>query len=209
MTKNRLFIIGAGGFGREIFTYIMRDGMEHYEFAGFIDDNPNAFKNHPSYGAVAGGVSDFSFREGDVVIIAIADITIKRNIVAQLKNKVEFCSYIDKNIDIPENSKIGDGVILCPGVRIGPDSVIGDFVSINVNSVIGHDAQIGNYCSIMPNVDIGGGAKLEQGVYMGTKATVAPLVSICEGSFLGVGSINIKDTKEAGIYFGNPARRTR
>lgn len=82
-------------------------------------------------------------------------------------------------------------------------------VSVNVNSVLGHDAIIGDFCSIMPSVDIGGGARIGNKVYVATKAVVSPLISICDESYLGVGSINIKNTTEPGTYFGNPARRMR
>ena len=66
---------------------------------------------------------------------------------------------------------------------------------------------MGNYCSIMPHVDVGGGSIIGDKVFMGTKATVAPYLTVVSHTYLGVGAVIIKEIKTSGTYFGNPARR--
>ena len=47
--KKRLFIIGAGGFGRELEMWILRDCLDkEFEICGYLDDNPDALSGYPS-----------------------------------------------------------------------------------------------------------------------------------------------------------------
>ena len=46
---------------------------------------------------------------------------------------------------------------------------------------------------------------LEDGVWIGAKATVCPNVTCKSHSVLAVGSITTKDMEEYGVYQGNPA----
>lgn len=50
---------------------------------------------------------------------------------------------------------------------------------------------------------------LEDGSWVGAKATVCPGVTLKTHSILAVGSIATKDLEEYGIYQGNPAIKKR
>lgn len=208
--KNRLLIIGAGGYGRELADYLLTSEYpENTQLAGYLDDNPQALKNKKSKLPILGDITTFKFMEDDMALIAIADITIKMDLVDKLRGRVKFFTLVSERSLIGSNVKIGEGAIICPGAKLGSNMTIGDFVSVNVDSVLGHDSVIGDYCSIMPNVDVGGGAIVGKSVFLATKSVVAPSITVCAESYLGVGSINIKDVTSPGTYFGNPARRLR
>lgn len=210
--QKRLFIIGAGGFGRELEGYLKEvpDNVEkEYELIGYLDDNPDALHGKYSEYKVVGNITSYPLEKKDLVLLAIADIPTKIRIYNLLKDKVSFFSFISRDTSIGPNVKIGEGAIVCPGVKLGTDMQLGKMVSLNVDTIIGHDAKIGDFCSFMPNVDIGGGTIVGDNVFMGTKATVAPRLKITSETYLGIGSVSIKDTLEPGTYFGNPARRMR
>ncbi len=206
-----LFVIGSGGYGREVMSYLDAIPVEERDFKlkGFIDDDMEALRGRISDHKICGSVEGYQFDKEDMVVIAIANIEFKRQIYEKLKNKVTFYSFISSDALIGPGVKIGEGAIICPGVKLGASLKIGKLVSVNVNSVLGHDAVIGDFCSVMPTVDVGGGAKIGKNVFLATKVTVSPLITVCDGAYLGVGSVNIKDVSEPGTYFGNPARRMR
>jgi len=209
--QKRLFIIGAGGFGRELegyLTEVPRDKRD-FEIIGYLDDNPDALHGKHSNFKIVGNIASYPLNADDMVLVAIADIPTKIRIFNILKGKVTFFSFISQHASIGPNVSIEEGAIICPGVKLGTGMVIGKMVSVNVDTVLGHDALIGDFCSLMPNVDIGGGTIIGEKVFMGTKATVAPRLKIAPETYLGIGSISIKDTKVPGTYFGNPARRMR
>lgn len=207
--KKRLLIVGAGGLGRQLEHYLelISDRSNDWELIGYIDDDKNALTGKGSDYKVLGEIETFRFKEDDYIILGISDIKSRNKIIETLKNKVRFFTYISETAMIGKNVSIGEGCIVCPGVKIGSNVKIGKFNLINLDCIIGHDTIIEDMCSIMPHVDIGGGSKIGKNVFMGTKATVSPQLEIHEGTYLGVGSIVIKDITESGTYFGNPARR--
>jgi acetyltransferase-like isoleucine patch superfamily enzyme len=59
----------------------------------------------------------------------------------------------------------------------------------------------------MANVDVGGGCKIGNNVTIGSGATVLPKVKIPDNTTIGAGSVVLRSIKEAGTYFGNPAKK--
>jgi sugar O-acyltransferase (sialic acid O-acetyltransferase NeuD family) len=210
--KRRLYIVGAGGYGREIASYLsdFSEDEKGWDFKGFIDDNVDALLGIESPNKIIDSINNFRFNKEDYVIVAIGNIEIKKYIVLRLINRVTFYTFVAKNSYIGNNVKLGKGVIICPGVKLPANISIGDFVTINIDSRIGHDSIIDDNCSIMPNVDIGGESVIGKNVFLGTKSTIIPGIKIESDNYIGVAAVILKDiiTTE-GTYFGNPARRMK
>lgn len=121
-------------------------------------------------------------------------------------------------------AKVGKGVIIKPCVNIkypwlleiGNNTWIGENVWIdNLGKVkIGNNVCIsqgalllcGNHNYKKETFDlIVGDITLEDGVWVGAKALVAPGVTMKSHSILAAGSVLTSDTEEYGIYQGNPA----
>ena len=68
-----IYIVGAGGFGREVFDWMMEtfDFIKEYSFAGFLDDNLQALDEFSIEAKVAGKISDYQAGENDYLICAI------------------------------------------------------------------------------------------------------------------------------------------
>ncbi|MCT4597332.1 MAG: NeuD/PglB/VioB family sugar acetyltransferase [Vallitalea sp.] len=201
-----VYIIGAGGLGREIETWIEQDSSfnQNYEIKGYIDDNCNALESFPSKYKVLGNLS-YPFKRDEYVILAIANAEGKKNIVDDLKERVQFLSYISDKSLVSQDAVLGLGVVVCPHVIISTNTVINDFSLINIGSQVGHDAEIGPYSSLMAGVDIGGGAKVGEGCFMGTHSCLIPRKKIGDNITVGIGAVVIRNLKKVGTYFGNPA----
>ncbi len=207
--KNHLFIIGAGGFGRQLESYLdlVPPKTADWELKGYIDDNPNALDGKGSDYAVMGSIDSFKFNKNNLVLLGVAGIEAKKQIVQKLKGKVKFMTFIAEGALLGKNVSLGEGTVICPGAKIGSNVTLGAFALVNLDCIVGHDSVMGMNCSIMPQVAVGGGAKVGNDIFMGTKATVSPRLSIADKAHLGVGAVVIKDISEPGTYFGNPARR--
>lgn len=205
--KRRLFIIGAGGFGRELEVYLdsISSCDRDWELVGFIDDNISALDSFPSDYKVLGSVYDFDFESSDYVVIAIADPQIKNKIYNLLKDKVSFYTYIDKTAIVGKFVDMDEGCIICPNCIVTSNIKLGLCSILNIGTQIGHDTQIGDFCSFMPNVDIGGETIVSSHLYMGTNSTIINRKTICSNVVIGAGAIVVKDILEKGIYVGNPA----
>lgn len=207
-----LIIIGAGGFGRELESYLSSIPTEKrdWQIKGYLDDNPLALMNKKSNYKILGSIDEYVFDTNEMAILGIASIAIKQNIVNKLeRKKVNFFTFISETAFVGVGVLIGTGSVICPNVIVPNNSTIGSYVTINIGTTVGHDSVIGNFCSIMPAVNIGGESVLGDNVFIGTGSNIIPRISIVENVFIGIGSVVIKSITEAGTYFGNPARKMR
>src|SRR5688500_15546296 len=77
----RLLIVGAGGFGREVWAWAVDSGGKP---AGCLDDSPGALEGFPSEGKILGPVSSYEPGEKDRLLIAIGDPSTRLRIAAEL-----------------------------------------------------------------------------------------------------------------------------
>lgn len=206
--KKRIYIIGAGDFGREMESWLedLPNFKNEYEIKGYLDNDSKSLQNKPTDYEIVGTHEEMEFKENDYVVIAISNSKVRKRIAESLINKVNFFTYIAPNVTIGKFTKIGSGSIICSNCFISTNTVIGDFVIVNAGSNIGHDCIIESYCSLMANVDIGGSVILGEGVFIGTKATIIPKKRIFRGIIIGAGTIVIRNLNKVGTYFGNPAK---
>lgn len=204
--KRTATIIGAGGLGREVDSWISRDHTTDLETIGFWDDNLEALQNYRLDKKVYGKL-DANEISG-TVLIGIMDCSFKQKIFEKLdeKSNVNISSYIHESVIIGLRTSIGKGVVLFPNVIVSCDVIIGKGSFLNLGTQIGHDVTIGDYVSIMPNVDLGGGVVVGNNVFIGTGATILPGVKIPSYTRIGAGSVVVKTIKKEGTYFGNPAK---
>jgi sugar O-acyltransferase (sialic acid O-acetyltransferase NeuD family) len=206
--KKRIYIIGAGDFGREMESWLenLPDFKNEYEIKGYLDNDSKSLRNKPTDYEILGTHEEVEFNENDYVVIAISNSKVRKRIAESLANRVNFFTYIAPNATIGKFTKIGCGSIICSNCFISTNTVIGDFVIANAGSNIGHDCIIESYCSLMANVDIGGSVILGEGVYIGTKATIIPKKRIFRNITIGAGTMVIRNLNKEGTYFGNPAK---
>jgi hypothetical protein len=83
MVKN-LIIIGAGGFGREMFA-AAREAVgygEDFVIKGFLDGNPDALRGYAGYPAIIGTPETYEISDDDVFITALGSISARRRCAA-------------------------------------------------------------------------------------------------------------------------------
>jgi sugar O-acyltransferase (sialic acid O-acetyltransferase NeuD family) len=206
-TKRNLYLIGAGELAREIESWISLDKefSRKWEIAGFLDKNLNAVDNYPSDYRVVGIPESFNFQNGDAAIVCIANPSIKKRILDKIESKVEIISYISPYSIVAKFVKIGKGVVVCPQCVISTNTVLADYVIVNCGSLIGHDCIVGEYSSLMANVDLGGHVEIGNNAFLGTKSTIIPGRKISDDITIGAGSVVMRNLKNPGTYYGNPA----
>ena len=203
-----LFIVGAGGFGREVYAWI----KQHPEFnkswvlAGFLDDNLEALKPFNNFASVA-LLKNHQVLSSNVYVCALGLPLVKAKLLAPLiEQKAEFISFVHPTAVIGERVKLGRGVIVCPGASISVDISIGDFSMIGPNTTIGHDGTIGAWCTLCAQCDITGRVTIGDGVFLGSRVSIIPGKKVGNRSILGAGSVVISDVPEGVTVVGNPAR---
>jgi len=204
-----LIIAGAGGMGREVFSWLSHEIKEKkgLRIKGFLDDNPQALGKLPYPVKVIGGISNYQPKNSESVVISILKPKIKKQIVESLAHKgASFYTLIHPTAVIGTNVRIGKGCVICPNCILTNDITVGDFVFINASSTIGHDTIIGEYTSVNGKVEITGNVEVGIGCLFGVGAKVIPNRRIGDGATIGAGSVVIKNVPSGATVFGNPAK---
>lgn len=207
--KNDFYILGAGGFARELESWIEKSNiMNTYRLKGFIDDNLNALSGFENKYKVVDCFLKGQEWKNKKILLGIASTEIKEEAYKLLlKENCEVLSFSHNFSITGNNSILGTGHLLCPFVVVSCNVKFGVCVTVNSGSQIGHDVTLGDFVSIMANVDIGGGAYIGNKVFIGSNAVILPGVKIVENTRIGAGAVVLKSIKESGTYFGNPAKK--
>ena len=209
-SKKQFAILGAGGLGREIYSWLIQSENFSKLFlcAGFLDDDINKLSK---FGHNCKIIDKLNFSEDFKVkyfLLGIANTEIKNKLWTKVKsNNSNFIGFIHNTTLLGIDSIIDNSLITFPNVIISCNVKIGKGVFINNGSQIGHDTIIGDFVSIMANVDIGGNCDIRNNVFIGSGATILPGIRIPENTVIGAGSIVFRNIKESGTYVGNPAKK--
>lgn len=205
---NKIYIIGAGGFGRELLWWIkdVNEVKPTWEIAGFLDDNLSALDDYECDYKVVGTIKDCKPKEGDEFALALGSPALKREIVAMLKERgAKFATVIHPTAMVSEFAYFGEGFIMFPYAKLSANSTVGDFVTL-LSSPIGHDTVIGDYSVISGNCNIVRNVVIGKDVFLGAGVCIAQDINVGDGAYLGIGSVILKDVKSGDTVFGNPAR---
>lgn len=203
-----LLIIGARGFGREVYCLALQSIGYRTEFdvVGFLDDKNTALDGFDGYPPIIDSVENYSPRQDDVFICALGDVGYKRHYVDIILAKGgRFINLIHKSASISKNVKLGTGCIIAPYVSLSCDVTIGNFITFQRFAAVGHDARIEDFCHLNTYSFMGGFSKLGEQVTLWTGAVVLPHVVVEEKCVVGAGAVVIKRVKAGNTVYGNPA----
>lgn len=196
-----LFIVGAGGFGREAVWTVERINnatqQPQWNVIGFADDDPKKatgnFEGYPMLGSIEKASKD---HPGASVFIAIGDNAIRRKIYAQLRGH-DFPAIIDPSAQVSPTTEFKHGTFIAPEAVVSVGTEIGKFVIINARSGVGHDSSVGDFANIAPGVSLSGHTTIEDDVFMGTNSCTAPGMTVGKGATVACGTPVMKNV-EAG-----------
>ena len=205
-----LLIIGARGFGRDIYGLAMEchGYQKDYQIKGFLDDKKDALDTFNNYPPIVNSVENYVVGEDDVFICALGDVQYKKKYIHMIIDKGgNFISLIHPSAHVDINATIGIGCIVLPNAVLGSGSIIGDFVLIQVSTIVAHDVKIGNYSRVDCHAVCTGGVVLEDEVTINTSAVINQKVLVKKGACVGALSFVIRKVKENSTVYGNPATR--
>ena len=203
-----LLIVGAGGLGRELFSWLSQEikNKPEHKIIGFLDDNLSGLDNYSYPVKIVSTIKDYQPKEDEQLVLAIMEPKIKKQVVRALISKgANFYTFIHSTAIIGHNVKIGSGCIIDPHCVLYCDITVGDFVFISTSSVIGHDIDIGSYTSININSTIAGNNKIGSCCMLGVGAKTIPHREIGDNCIIGAGSVITKNIPSNAVAFGVPA----
>ena len=181
MSKEKLLLVGAGGFGR----MVAEQAMLQYDCA-FVDDG-QAVGTEICDIPVVGGLADLPElrKDYDLLVVGIGNNQFRAQVYEKAKaldyafpNIVALSAYISpfskvgcgcvvlQNACIQNGASVGNGVLLNAGTEVHCDAAVGDYALIYTNSVIrtgatvGSSTRIGSNCTICNNATVPNGADI-------------------------------------------------
>lgn len=195
-------IIGAGGFGREVFWSL--SPIERNNTVFFVNDeywdnsNPN--------------ILPLSLFETDKyeLVVAIGDPYARKMIIESLPKKTKFFTHIHPSVQtLGDDIEIGIGSIICAGSVLTTNIKIGEHAHLNLQTTIGHDTTIGDFFTTAPGAKISGNCKIGDRVYVGTNASIREKIEICDDVTIGLNAGVVKNIYEQGVYGGTPCKKIK
>ena len=207
-----LIIIGAGGFGREMFGAARESAGygDAFRIKGFLDGNAAALDGYSGYPGIVGDPETYRICADDVFITALGNIASRRRCARMIEERGGvFVPVVHRTASIGPNVTIGDGSFIAGNAVLTADVRVGRHACVFHGSVIGHDVSIGDFSHVYSLASIGGGVRIGEGASVFPGAKVVPRVSIGDRATVGIGSAVMRDVAPGVTVFGVPAERLR
>lgn len=211
---NRIVILGAGGFGREVLTLI-RDINEAtpntWDFVGFLAaeaPDPGIMRriDAPYLGSdtheqVLAGL------HGCDVVVAIGAGPVRRDVTSRMiRAGLVPATLVHPSAVIGEDVELGEGTVVCAGSILTTNIRLGTGVAIDRSVNVGHDCVIGDFVTLAPGSVLSGNVTLRNEVYMGTNSCTIQGVSIGQATTVGAGAVVTRDIGAGLTAVGAPAK---
>lgn len=207
----KLYIIGAGGFGREVAWLVERINkrVPTWELKGFVDDDEALWNTKVNGYKVFGGRSYLENQKEELwTVFAVANAKVRQEGVGKLSlfKHIHYAVLIDPSVALSEFVSIGEGSIICAGTIITVNIDIGKHNIINLGCTIGHDVILEDFVTLYPSVNVSGTVHIASATELGTGTQIIQGISIRSASIVGAGAVVVRDITVSGTYVGVPAR---
>ena len=207
-----LYIIGAGGFGREVAWLVERinEIEPTWNIKGFIDDNESRWGTKENDYVVLGGC-DYLKTLGEVyAVCAIGAAKVRKSVIEKIQeSSIKFATIIDPSALISKRVEVGEGTIICANSILTVDIKIGKHVIINLDCTIGHDDIINDFVTIYPSVNVSGNVHLGECSELGTGMQIIQGKTVAKNTIIGAGAVVVRDIEVSGTYVGSPAKKIK
>jgi sugar O-acyltransferase (sialic acid O-acetyltransferase NeuD family) len=205
----KILILGAGGFGREVWNYLSQSpkcGVE-WQIGGFLDDNVNALDEFDYPQKIVARTADYQAKPGELIVCALGSPEVKEKVCTSLLDRgAVFKTFVHHTALVGKKACLGKGCFLAPHSIITSDACLGDFVTINCFSGCGHDVVIGDFTTLSSYCDLTGGVQLGKKVFLGSHVTVVPGRKVGDSAYIGAGSAVVTHVKSGQKVLGVPAK---
>ena len=206
-----LYIIGSGGFGREVAWLVERINAkkETWNLVGFIDDNLQLQGKIINSYPVVGTICDAAHFSDCFYVCAVGAASVREKIIQKLLDvlpNAKFATLIDPTVEMSSSVEVGEGTIICAHSILTVNISIGKHVIMNLNCTVGHDAVLRDYVTLYPSVNLSGGTKVGFASELGTGAQIIQGKTIGDRTIVGAGAVVIKDLPDRCTAVGSPAK---
>jgi sugar O-acyltransferase (sialic acid O-acetyltransferase NeuD family) len=207
----KIAIIGAGGFGREVLDIVEACNAHEptYDILGFIVEEGFGNVGTLVNGRPILGYFDWVRQHTDDVLFtcAVGAPQHRRRLVnSALECGANFATLIHPAAVVTSRVSVAPGAIITAGCILTNNIDVGFHVHINLACTVGHDAVLQDFVTLAPGVHVSGNVTISEGAYVGTGASIIEKVSIGQWSIVGAGAVVVRDVPRDSTVIGVPAK---
>jgi len=182
----RWVVIGGGGFGLELYSYLTDDIVRGHLPAAtvaVVDDNSSCeiLRRLPS-ATYLGGLGSYTPGADDRGLIAVGTPASRRSLFdACAARCLPLGKYVHRTAWVAPSASLGPGTIISPFTVVAACAAVGANVATNVHCGIGHGSRVGAHTVLGPYSVLNGDTAVGDRTLLGTRATLFPGVSIGVG----------------------------
>lgn len=208
---NEVLIIGAGGHCRVVLS-ILRF-YRNFNVIGIADRDSKNIGEEISGSVIKYLWNDFTeiYEKGTrYTVIAIGDNNERKEIFSRLSSiGFEIPTIIHPSAIIEKDAVLGNGCVICMGVKIGTQVTIGKNGIVYTGSIIDHEAKIGDHVFLAPGCNIAGRVTIGDSSFVGIGSTIKEKIIVGDKAVIGAGSVVISDISDNTTVAGVPAKTIR
>ena len=194
-----LYVVGAGGTGRETLDVALALGIE---VRAFVVD-------HPLTGHCRGlpVVPPDEAEAGAQYVIGIAAPAARRRLAARMEEAgLQPATLVHPRAVVGPETTLEPGCIVMAGAHVSSSVRLGAHVQVQYNATVGHDADLGDYATVYPGANVAGTVQLGEDATVGSNAVVLQNLVVGRGAFVGAGAVVTRDVAAGAVVVGVPAR---
>jgi sugar O-acyltransferase (sialic acid O-acetyltransferase NeuD family) len=197
-----LFVVGAGGLGRETLDAAIAAGIE---VDGFLDDG--------LAGTTVRGLAVLvpaSAPPGAAYVVGIAAPDARSRLSDVLDGGgLSPLTVVHPRAVVGPETTLGAGCVVLAQAHVSSSVRVGRHSHVHYNATVGHDAVLGDYVTVYPGANVSGSVVLADAVTVGSNAVVLQGRTVGAGAFVGAGAVVTHDVAPGAVVAGNPARELR
>ncbi|WP_210438953.1 acetyltransferase [Nocardioides xinjiangensis] len=210
-----LVIVGAGGFGRETADIVeainAAAAQPVWRLLGLVDDALSADNEERLVrrGLRHLGSADelISGDQRPHYVVGIGSPAARRRVAGRLDAAgFPAATLVHPQATLGSEVTIGDGSVVCAGVRVTTNVQLGRHVHLNPNATIGHDTTLEDFVSMNPASSVSGDCVIETGSLVGVGAVVLNRLRLGAGAVVGGSACVVKNVASGTVVKGVPAK---
>lgn len=208
MQNKKLIIYGIGRFAEYAGFVFNNDSpykVEGYSIESSLIESQNVFDSNIKYIPFE-NLSKIKSSTDHELFIAVGNNLVRERLCISAKEQgFKLASYISSKastwpqLEIGENSFIGEGSIIQPFVEIG-------FNNILFSTRLGHHSKIGNHTLLSATL-LGGNVQVGDYSFLGLHSSIKENTKIGARNIIGMGTVITSDTEENAIYTAPSAKK--
>lgn len=182
--KEKLLLVGAGGFGR----VVLENASNHYDCV-FLDDGEQTVVDDVP---VIGKTSEMAFfyPEYKLLLVTIGNNKLRERLYTEAASiGFTFPIIIHPSAYVSPHANIGSGCVILNNAVVQNNARCGDGCILNPGVELHHDSTIGSYCLIYTNSVVRSLTHVGDRVWIGSNATVSTSAVVSSDSRIEDGAV--------------------